>query len=425
MGLVEFSGYGNTTLTRLRIEPGPPLTPGGRPRLLSTSWDGIQHQAVQHGPTVTGCTITSAGDDTWSIQTQDYVVVRMGPGPDGTPNASLALAFRNPGSSGLHVGDRLLAWNGAPVTAVIAASTRTGSLAECGADPNLASLVAAAPAYSYWQVGPTCYNITLTAPGDAAGIALGGSLVCPDRMGNGFVFSHNTVLSSGRGALVKAADGLIFNNTITASEHAVIVDPEVPANATVAIANLVITGNTIVGAGCHHNMPWSGQAGGVGVGMEGVGGAFVAPTTPPAAGGAQLLTAPIMNVTLTGNTVVGTCGVNLVLASVAGATVAGNTFSAAFAVAPGDTGASFAVPQQALLYVAAAADVSFADNVVADGGDAPLELGPYGRNCSIVGPGATNVTGLAGGAAGGLACAVANQLAEQGHKVATDQATKS
>ncbi len=68
MGFVEHAGAGGTRLLDYRIIPGPPPPGATRPRLLTTSWDGILHTEVAHGPDVENCTIESCGDDSWSDQ---------------------------------------------------------------------------------------------------------------------------------------------------------------------------------------------------------------------------------------------------------------------------------------------------------------------------------------------------------------------
>jgi hypothetical protein len=65
-------------LDGVRIIPGPhPPTGGSAPRLTSTSWDAIQHGDCSGiGPVVINSVVRRAGDDTWSIQPSDYLVLK-------------------------------------------------------------------------------------------------------------------------------------------------------------------------------------------------------------------------------------------------------------------------------------------------------------------------------------------------------------
>ena len=80
-------------------------------RLLTTSWDGILHDGVHHGPTVEHCTIEECGDDSWSVQSSDYLVLKR----DGAACVIASLTYNLP----LQVGERLQTGLDAPSFKVV------------------------------------------------------------------------------------------------------------------------------------------------------------------------------------------------------------------------------------------------------------------------------------------------------------------
>lgn len=387
MGIVEGGGYGNLTLVNVTFAPGPPLTPGGRRRYLSTAWDGVQIHTTAVGPTVRDCTFTALGDDTFSVQSSDFVVVRWEPKPDGSVSAAV-ISRAGPSDGGLFEGD-VLTTSLHGQSATITASAFVGDLAACAADPAMVSLIAHAAPYSLYSLPTTqCFNVTLAAPSPvspaAPSLHLNASVYCPTRRGEGFSFTGNTVVSSGR-VLIKAGRGVVANNTIVTAEKGVAVDPETPVGAAAGMASLVIANNTIVHTGgWHHLMPYGPQAGAIG---------FVR-------AGSNYSMAPgtYEDVVVAGNTLVDTRAVNLVLSSVSGATVTGNTFEQTFAVPSGSDGADYGVRDSVLATLSAAENVTFSANHVTAPGSM---LGPWGVACLFVDPySCANITV----AAGGLVC---------------------
>ena len=255
-GLVESDGDGGMRYEHCRVVPGP-IPPGAtEPRLLSTSWDAIQSKMLKHGPVVEDCDIVSAGDDSWSVQSSDYLVMSV----DGS---KAVLAFRDQFCEGPQVGDRVARSLASAQPIVVSRQDKTLT-AEERANGIPANMKNASP----WDnVGAKAIEITVAG---AFPFAAGDSVYCPDRMCNGFVFRNNRVHSPGR-ILVKAGDGLIENNEVIDCHSGVTVNPEVPGASAAGIANLVIRGNLFRSTGWFCPLWNSAQAGSVSVTSDGIG----------------------------------------------------------------------------------------------------------------------------------------------------------
>ena len=361
MGIVESGGAGGTVLEGVRIVPGPPPPGGSAPRLLTTSWDGILHSNVGRGPRVEGCTIEDCGDDSWSVQNQDLVVLHR------TGN-ELILAPR--GEQKLASGDQLRSSLDAPPFTI--AGVQSARLAEARLDPDIARQLQNAKPWSLWKVSSQVFHVTVSGKPD---FKPGDSIICPDRQGNGFVFRNNRVHSSGR-ILIKAGGGLVEGNTLIAP-HGIVVCPEVPDGAAVCINNLVIRGNTITQSGyfCHS---WdSGQAGAISIMSSAV---ENQKKTFRAAGA-------FAGLTIEGNRLEDTCGLNLLLGCVRGATVRNNRFIRTHQSEPGCTGGAYGIDQGAEVEVRRCQDVVFEDNVFE-------EVGPFATKRVRVDTDCVNVRGL-------------------------------
>lgn len=73
MGILEADGEGGSSFVSCRIVPGPKPMGATEARLLSTSWDAFQSKTIRKGPRVENCEITDAGDDSWSVQSADFM----------------------------------------------------------------------------------------------------------------------------------------------------------------------------------------------------------------------------------------------------------------------------------------------------------------------------------------------------------------
>lgn len=355
MGIVECDGEGGARYTGVRVVPGPRPKGATADRLLSTSWDAIQTKSVRRGPVVEGCEVRDAGDDSWSVQSSDFVVLRVA-------GRVATLALRDGYCDGPQVGDRLRDAAGAEAT--VTARKWVERKAAGLADDVRAKLDAATP-WSFWKLSTRTLEVTLDRDPP---FAAGRSVYSPDRIGAGFVFRKNTVHSPGRGALVKAG-GVIEDNAFTDCHAAVVVDAEVPDGAASGITGVVVRNNTVTGSGYFCPSHDSPQAGAVSV-----------------TGGA----CPVRDVTVAGNRFRDVSGVCVCLLGVNGAVVRGNVFEGTHAGRPPVTGGKYGVDQTSAVYLDRATNVTLADNEV-------TKPGPYLKRPLGVGKSTTDVTGVGTG----------------------------
>jgi hypothetical protein len=345
MGIVEGGGAGGTVLDAVRIVPGPPPPGASAPRLLTTSWDGILHSNVARGPLVQHCIIEDCGDDSWSVQNEDLLVLRR------TAN-ELILSPRGEGK--LSPGDRLCRSVDAPQYAITAIHPAT--LADL--DPEVARQLRDAKPWTLWKVSGRLLRVTLDAEPD---YTPGDSLLCPQRQGNGFSFRDNRVHSSGR-ILIKAGDGLVEGNELR-SPHALVVCPELPDGAAVGIRHLMIRDNTITDAGYFCPNWDSSQAGAISI-------------TSTATEDRRKTFRPagaFADITIEGNHLEGICGLNLLLTSARGATLRNNRFAHTHQSEPPATGGAYNIDQHTILDIRRCADVTLDANTFDD-------VGPFAKS---------------------------------------------
>ncbi|WP_367874568.1 hypothetical protein [Luteolibacter sp. Populi] len=342
MGILEADGEGKTQYLACRVVPGPRPHGASEDRLLSTSWDAMQTKTVRHGPRVEGCEITEAGDDSWSVQSSDFMVLKKIPG-------KLVIASRDEFTIGVDTGDRLMSRLGGPVAKIT--TRRNLSREEARLAPEILAKLEDAPGWSEWKLSPKCIEVGFDGeppfePGD--------SVFSPDRMGNGFVFINNRVHSSGR-LLLKAA-GRVEDNLFD-TPHGLTVCPELPASGAAGIDGLVIRRNKILRAGWFCQAPWSASAGALSI---------------TAAGGAQKLRAPgvFANLVIEDNVFEDCAGPNLVLSSARGVSLRGNRFVRPMHEIPNETGGSFGIAKDSVLWIAECEDLKMENNPV-------IEPGPY------------------------------------------------
>ena len=302
----------------------------------------MQVKTVRQGPRVEDCEIREAGDDSWSVQSSDYLVLKA-------EGCELVVASRDPYTRGVEVGDRLTARLGAPVAAVVARRAVSREQAALALE-TLAKLAEAKP-WSLWRVAERCLVLTLDG---ALPAAAGDSLFSPDRMGNGFVFRNNRIHSSGR-VLIKAS-GMVEGNVLD-TPHALVVCPEVPGAAAAGIDGLVIRGNTIRRAGWFCPAPWSSQAGALSVtaGLD-----------------AQKLRAAgvFANLRIEQNVFEECVGPNVVVSSARGVRLRDNRFVRPQHERANDTGARYGIARDAVVWLSACEGVDMGDNPI-------FEPGPF------------------------------------------------
>ena len=342
MGILENDGGGATKYLGCRVVPGPRSVGASEERLLSTSWDAMQTKTVRVGPWIEGCEIRDAGDDSWSVQSADFMVLKQ-------TGATLVLASRDEYTVGVEVGDRLTSGLGRPEATI--RTRRSLSRAEAQLDPATLAKLTDAPGWSEWKVSPHCLEVTLD---HELTVPVGDSLYSPDRMGNGFTFLNNHIHSAGR-ILIKAG-GRIEGNVLE-TPHALSVCPELPAKGAAGIEGIIIRRNTIRRAGWFCPAPWSAAAGALSV---------------IAAGGAPNLrpAGVFANVTIEDNIFEECSGPNVVLSSARGVVVRGNRFVRPLHEAPPATGASYHIANNAVIWIAESEDVELSKNEI-------TELGPF------------------------------------------------
>ena len=340
MGILECDGDGKTQYLGCRVVPGSKPTGASESRLLSSSWDAIQSKTVRHGPRVENCEIREAGDDSWSVQSSDFLVLKR-------TGSTLVIACRDEYTIGAEKGDRLKTKIGGPeatITGLRGLSREQANLA-----PEVVQKLTTAANWSEWKVSPKCLEVTLD---QELPVEPGTCVFSPDRMGNGFAFLNNRIHSSGR-VLIKGA-GRIEGNILD-TPHSMVVCPELPGNAAAGIDGLIIRKNTIRRSGWFCAAPWSTQAGALSI---------------TAGGGPQQLRAPAVfaNVVIEDNTFEDCSGPNLVISSAQGVKIRGNRFIRPHHEKPDDTGASYGITNNAVIWTTRCEDVEMGSNPIIDPG---------------------------------------------------------
>lgn len=346
MGIVEHAGEGDTLLRRVRIVAGPRPAGATEDRLLTTSWDGILHNSVRKGPTVESCTIEHCGDDSWSVQSQDYVILAR----DGTTAIVAPRGHVCP----LAAGDTLRSSLEAPAFTI--ASLQPVGLEDAAMTPAVIERLETAAPWTPWKVNTRA--MMRVSFRESPPWREGDSVYCPQRQGDGFVFRGNQTRSSGR-ILIKAGDGLVEDNALH-MPHGVVVCPELPAGGAAGIRGLVFRNNTIVASGFFCPAPWSPQAGALSI-VCGEGHAF----RPPGI---------FDDILIEGNVFKGTCGVSMAITSARNVVIRGNRFVERDPAAPGDTGAAFGIDQSVVIWLAESDGVALAGNRVTGPVPKPVTL---------------------------------------------------
>ncbi len=304
-GIFEVGGAGGTILDSCKVVPGPMPAGAVQERLLSASWDAIQHKLMRVGPTVENCEVKDAGDDTWSVTWDGEYVVNTVSG--NTLNLS---------RSTLVVGDTLRT---ALNTDFAVVTAKSGS------------------------------NVTLDR---ASPWAVGAKLYSTDRRCEHFVLRNNNFRSSGR-VLIKAGHGLIENNIIDTGHSGVTVNTEIGAGVA-KISNLIIRNNTIRSTGFFNPAPWSNQAGSISI-ADGA--------------GYDLSPAGVFdNILIEGNTLEDINGVNLVISSASNVKIKENKFYRTGLSFPNGTGAQYSIGQNTVAFLKNLTNITLDSNEVIDQG---------------------------------------------------------
>jgi hypothetical protein len=344
MGIIAGGGEGGHQFVACRVVPGPPPKGAVEPRLLSTNADAMLTKQMRKGVLTEGCEIRDAGDDSWSVTSDSFVILKK-------EGKTLYLTPWH--TSAPLPGDHLCASLDTPSLAVKTVAAVPAKSVELSAAmrqqvTNAASELRFSLKAGFKNEGMLCkVEMETDVPWGE-----GASVYCPDRQGNGFIFRNNRVRSSGR-ILIKAS-GLVEGNTFERIK-AIVVRPEVPRRAAAGIAEIVIRNNTIIDA--NMQTPYSGraQAGAVCVAAEGEKG------QPRPAG-------IFGRVVIEGNTIRGGNGAAVVVTSAKEVQIANNRLETPLHVEPNDNGSGYGVDNHALYWFATCGSVSLEKNTVVNPG---------------------------------------------------------
>ncbi|WP_395740456.1 right-handed parallel beta-helix repeat-containing protein [Prosthecobacter sp.] len=340
MGILEADGEGGSVFTGCKIVPGPKPAGAVEERLLSSSWDAFQSKTMRKGPLIENCEIADAGDDSWSVQSSDYMVLKN----DG---GTVVLASRDEFTDGVQNGDRVRAGVDGPEWQIT--SRKVVARKDAGLSAEVQENLGQAKTWDLWHVSPKCHVVTLDR---AAELKPGDCVYSPDRMGNGFVFRNNHVHSPGR--ILLKAGGLMEGNLLD-TPHALIVCPEVPGTAAAGIEDLIIRKNVIRNGGWFCAAPWSCQAG-------------IVSMTSSSSSSELRTKAVFKNVQIETNVIEGGAGPQLVVSSAEGIIIRHNRFVSPQHDAPPETGASYGIAKNAVVWVAKSTGVVNEGNAIEEVG---------------------------------------------------------
>ena len=352
MGIVLSGGEGNHHIDSCRIIPGPKPLGATESRILSTNADAILTNSLGKGALTENCEIRDAGDDSWSVQSSDYVVL-------GVNGSTVVLGKR--GEKALTIGSRLkmgLDSAFSTITAMRSVRFNEANIATAEKDKvyNAKS--------GYWKLynNPDKSSVTVIELEKSPDWKVGESVIDIDHQGNGFILRNNKIRSSGR-ILIKAS-GLIEGNDLDESQG-IIIRPETPVPGAISIDKVIVRGNTIRES--HHRNPSSYrmQAGAICVAAEGTNNT---PRTEKCFG----------QIFIEGNTIQGGNGLAIAVSSTKEVTIKDNHIINPQQSAPSQDGKQFGVDNHAICWLSNCNNVIFKENTVINPGfylSSPLVLG--------------------------------------------------
>jgi Right handed beta helix region len=300
-GIFESGGQGGSHLDGCKVVPGPRPAGATQDRLLSVSWDAIQHKLTRTGPLVENCVIKDAGDDSWSVTWDNDYTITAGGG------SSITVTPDN-----LQVGDSLRASLSSDVVYITAKSGNTLTLNKT----------------SPWSTGTHLYS--------------------PSRRCEHFILRNNYIHSPGR-VLIKAGHGLVENNTFDNMFNGVTVHTELGAGGATGINSLVIRNNDIKGSGHFMSAWWNVEAGAICI-------LNAADTLSPAGS--------FDSIYIEKNKFTDISGVNIVVTSASNVHINENDFYSTGMTTPNETGGQFGIPQRTVVYLKNNNNVTLDSNVV-------------------------------------------------------------
>ena len=344
MGIIASGGEGGHSFLGCRVVPGP-LPPGAtEARILSVCADAMLTGTMRKGVLTEGCEIRDAGDDSWSVQSSDYVILKR----DGR---TLWLAARD--AIALKNGDRLAAALGGPAaTMQDRAVLRTKDVT---ISAEIQEKLSSAGRWGYWRLANAFPNGSVCKVVLDADVPWkeGDSVYDIDRQGNGFVFRNNNVRSSGR-ILIKAS-GLVESNRIE-GPFAISVSPEVPHPAAAGIAEISIRNNTVIDAHLFNPFWDSPQAGAISVTCED----DVQKQFRPAGVFGKIV--------IENNTIEGGNGAGIVVTSASEVAIRGNRLVKVLHGPPNNTGGKYQIDNHAAVWLAQCGRVVLSGNELVNPG---------------------------------------------------------
>jgi len=344
MGIIASGGDGDHRFLKCRVIPGPPPAGATEARILSTDADAILTGPMKKGVLTEGCEIRDAGDDSWSVQSEDYVILKI----DGN---TLTLSPR--GQTAPEVGDRIQAELDGPIW--IVRDVQKVPRDQAGIEASILDKLVNAKPWTFWRLRSTENDIPVVVV-KISGTSLwpvGTSLRDIDRQGDGFNFRRNKVQSSGR-ILIKAA-GIVEDNVID-SPFAICANPEVPTGAAIVIPSLIIRNNRITDAHSFNPMAWASQAGAISVtSADSITHGF----RPAGSYG---------KVVIEGNTIEGGNGSSIDVTSAKSVVIRGNRIDNPQAIEPNDTGGHYNMDNHAIIWLSDIENVQLIGNKLIDPG---------------------------------------------------------
>jgi hypothetical protein len=348
-GIINGGGYGDHRYEGVRVVPGPRPAGAIEDRLLSTSWDAIQFNNLRKGPTLEGCVIEAAGDDSWSLSSRDYLLLA---GRGRTAWLVNRVEYNNP----LEAGDRLARSLDGPKPRAVKL-TAVG-LSDCPIPQDLRRNIESARPWTFHHV--KLKNIRKVELDMACPWEAGTSLYSPDRNCSGFVLRNNTFHSAGRAGLINGAShGVIEGNTYIDVHAALSLYPNIPANGATGAEDIVFRNNTVRGTGHFCPAPWTLGGGAVNI-------LHTAPGRKPAPAGV------FRNIVIENNTFENIRGPVFVITSTDGLHISGNRFVTCQHLPPLGGGRDWGVDGEALGWFRCNRNVKVADNQTRN-------RGTYGR----------------------------------------------
>jgi hypothetical protein len=256
-GIVNGGGYGDHHYDNVRVVPGHKPKGATEERLLSTSWDAIQFNDLRKGPIMENSMVMSAGDDSWSLSSRDYLVL-------AAKGKTVWLVSRVSYSNGLEAGDRLARSLDGLMPRIISVEPKKIPIEQCPISPDLLEKIRTAKSWDFHDfelINIRQAELDMDYPWEP-----GISVYSPDRNCSGFVLRNNTFHSPGRAGLINgASNGLIEGNTYMDCHSVLDIYPNLPGGGATGAKNIIFRNNLIKGTNHFCPAPWNLTAGAINI----------------------------------------------------------------------------------------------------------------------------------------------------------------